>query len=278
MIIHRVYSQPLWSFCAHKHYFSPNLFMRFPQNMMFPPTRGSVNSPRTAITISRAFKALEYINGCCLITFPCSSGDWSWSDTTSCPSLATPENRSSDVHEQSNSYRTITIRRKPTKRFIDWPPNTISERWRYATAVLGWLRSQSCLICQFWPPKHQNMDSISCRFVSVSRDVTTIDISLACQIIDITTGHALMLFRYILCLVLLFAIVPFGWREPRKKLPKWPPRNFRGSPNCHQLAKTRETFHQCPTLYHIRGMIMSHGSYGPFNCPNYRDIAIFVPG
>ena len=218
MIIHRGYSQPLWPFRAHKTIFHRIFSRDFPQNIIFPPTRGSVNSPRTAITISRACRTFEYITECCLITFLCSRGDWLWSGTTSCPSLALPRNRSSDLHEQSNSYRSTTICRKPTKLFIHELPDTISERWWYATAVIRWLWSPSSLICQFWPPKHQKMDPFSCLFVFLTRHVATIEISLAYQIINDTTGRALMFFRYILlCLVLLFTIVPFGGRAPRKK-------------------------------------------------------------
>ena len=155
-----------------------------------------------------------------MIACLCSSGDWLWSDKTSCPWTATPENRVHGLRGQSNIYRTITICRKPPKLFINKPPDIISERWWCATAVIIWQLSQSSLICQFWPSGQGKMDQLSCRFASVARHAATIDISLACQIIDDAIGRALIPFQSILGLVLLRRIGTQGVGAHPVKLPR----------------------------------------------------------
>ena len=130
----------------------------FPSKRYFYQLIASVNSHSTPISISRRCKTFEHIKEHCLIACLCSSGDWLWSDKTSCPWTATPENRVHGLRGQSNIYRTITICRKPTKLFINKPPDIISERWWCATAVIIWQLSQSSLICQFWPSKQWKID------------------------------------------------------------------------------------------------------------------------
>ena len=137
-----------------------------------------------------------------------------------------------DLRGKSNSYGTITICTKPTKLFIDVPLGIISERWCYATAVIRWLWSQSDLIWQFWPSKHQKMDSNSYRFVSVARHAATVDISLACQIIDDTIGALWYSFGIFFCFVLLFT---FGTKcgRARRENAALTPTKYSGS---HQIA------------------------------------------
>ena len=91
MIINRCYCMSLWPIYVHFGHFPPLLRKTPPEQSYFSPYSRFVMYPIATIAISRACQTLEYIKGCCLISFLCGEDNLWWSTTTSSVPIQLPE-------------------------------------------------------------------------------------------------------------------------------------------------------------------------------------------